>query len=625
MAQNLHINILAKDRTKAALGSVQRGLGNLRGALFSIQSALIGIGGALVIRSFVKTGAEVENLRVRFAFLFKGMEEGNKAFGNLIDFAAKVPFSLEEISSASGNLAVVSKDAEELSKILGVVGNVAVVTGLDFNQTAEQIQRSFSGGIAAADVFREKGVRNMLGFEAGAKKTAKETKEAFFKVFGPDGEFGKAMEVMAVTFTGTLSMLSDKLFKFKLQTNEAGFFDFIKSGLAVANNMIESNSDLLQEFAISLSNTMITVLKQTALGVARLLDLFKVVFQVIGLGIGGLIDIVKALPAGIRELGIIGFLMLGRRGKILVAAISALLKFMKVDLDAISEKIFGAQDGTESWGKASEATANLIAKIEKHMKLSKEQMEKLLGLAGKLNDKSIEIGVNFGKVAELLNEKIKKDFENINHTITNFINVGIKGFSKSLAEAIVLGKELNVSLKELAQRLLVDILAFGIQIVIQEQLRNFLIDKGVISAENQKRTMSQIFGINVADLLIHKGKSEELAKQTNEMEKQKKIKGTMQLMSGNPAGFLGFMASGGSVGAGKPYVVGERGPELFIPNQQGQITQNARGMGGESVNVSFNINTIDSRGFEEALNENRGTITAIINDAVNEKGRGNVI
>ena len=619
MAQNLHINILAKDRTKAALGSVQRGLGNLRGALFSIQSALIGIGGALVIRSFVKTGAEVENLRVRFAFLFKGMEEGNKAFGNLISFAAKVPFSLEEISSASGNLAVVSKDAEELSKILGVVGNVAVVTGLDFNQTAEQIQRSFSGGIAAADVFREKGVRNMLGFEAGAKKTAKETKEAFFKVFGPDGEFGKAMDVMAVTFTGTLSMLSDKLFKFKLETNEAGFFDFIKSGLAVANNMIESNSDLLQEFAISLSNTMITVLKQTALGVARLLDLFKVVFQVIGLGIGGLIDIVKALPAGIRELGIIGFLMLGRRGKILVAAISALLKFMKVDLDEISKKIFGAQDGTESWGKASEATANLIAKIEKHMKLSKEQMEKLLGLAGKLNDKSVEIGFNFGKVAELLNEKIKKDFESINHTITNFINVGIKGFSKSLAEAIVLGKELNVSLKELAQRLLVDILAFGIQIVIQEQLRNFLIDKGIISAENQKRTMSQIFGINVADLMVQKEKLNVMKEQNKELRSQNKQKFISTLL-GVPA-----MASGGSVAKGKPYLVGERGPELFIPNQQGQITQNARGMGGESVNVSFNINTIDSRGFEEALNENRGTITAIINDAVNEKGRGNVI
>ena len=97
------------------------------------------------------------------------------------------------------------------------------------------------------------------------------------------------------------------------------------------------------------------------------------------------------------------------------------------------------------------------------------------------------------------------------------------------------------------------------------------------------------------------------------------------LMSGNPLGFLGFMASGGSVGKGQPTIVGERGPELFIPNSSGQITQNARGMGGRSANVTFNINTIDSRGFDQALVENRGTITAIINNALTERGRGELV
>ena len=85
------------------------------------------------------------------------------------------------------------------------------------------------------------------------------------------------------------------------------------------------------------------------------------------------------------------------------------------------------------------------------------------------------------------------------------------------------------------------------------------------------------------------------------------------------------MASGGAVGKGRPVMVGERGPELFIPNSSGQITQNARGMGRGSANVTFNINTIDSRGFDQALVENRGTITAIINNALTEKGRGELI
>ena len=92
-------------------------------------------------------------------------------------------------------------------------------------------------------------------------------------------------------------------------------------------------------------------------------------------------------------------------------------------------------------------------------------------------------------------------------------------------------------------------------------------------------------------------------------------------------GFLGFtaMANGGAVRKGQPLLVGERGAEMFIPNSTGQITQSARGTGGRSAVVNFNINTIDSRGFDQALVENRATITSIINNALTEKGRGELI
>ena len=88
---------------------------------------------------------------------------------------------------------------------------------------------------------------------------------------------------------------------------------------------------------------------------------------------------------------------------------------------------------------------------------------------------------------------------------------------------------------------------------------------------------------------------------------------------------LPFFASGGAVSKGKPIVVGERGPELFVPNQTGQITQNARGAGGSPVNVNFTINAIDTQGFQEALVQNRGIISNIINQAVNERGAKNLI
>jgi hypothetical protein len=85
------------------------------------------------------------------------------------------------------------------------------------------------------------------------------------------------------------------------------------------------------------------------------------------------------------------------------------------------------------------------------------------------------------------------------------------------------------------------------------------------------------------------------------------------------------MAKGGAVSKGQPVVVGERGAELFIPNSTGQITQSARGTGGGSTTVNFNINTVDASGFEELLIRSRGTITQLINNAVNERGKESLI
>ena len=599
MAQNLVLNVLARDKTKAALGSVQKGLANLRASIFSVQSALLGIGGGVAIRSIVRVGSEVENLGIRFNFLFGNVKQGTKAFDNLINFAARVPFSLEEISSASGNLAVVAKDADDLTRILKITGNVAAVTGLDFRQTAEQIQRSFAGGIAAADVFRERGVRALLGFKAGATVTAEATIKAFEDTFGEDGRFGKATEVLATTFTGTLSMLSDKLFKFKLETNRAGFFDFFKNALVVINKGIEDNSKALTQFATAVGEGLVNFIKQALLGGAALLDILRPIFKVVAVGIGGLIDVVKGLPPGIREMGIVGFLMLGRTGKIAIVGILGLLKAIGVDLDAITNKVFGGTKKTEEFGAAFKSVNEFIKKIEENIILSKEQLAELQKELKGIEQSSEKTLISFSKIQDSIKNQIKKDLESINDTIGKFILSGIKSFSRSLAEAVVLGKELNASFKELAQKLLVEALAFTIQMVIQEQIKNIL-SKDTL--ENEK-------------------------KKTGELRNQLKIQSIMMLMQGNPMGFLGFtaMASGGAVRKGQPLLVGERGAEMFIPNSTGQITQSARGTGGRSAVVNFNINTIDSRGFDQALVENRATITSIINNALTEKGRGELI
>ena len=597
MAQNLVLNILARDKTRQAFNGIRAGLSNLRASIFSVQSALIGIGGGLVVRSFINVGREVEELGIRFNFLFGNVEEGQKAFKGLIDFAGRVPFSLEEIASASGNLAVVTDNAEELQKVLKITGNVAAVTGLDFRTTAEQIQRSFSSGIGSADLFRERGVRALLGFKAGVAVTTEETIERFEELFGQNGRFSKATEVLATTFTGTLSMLGDKLFKFKLETNEAGFFDFVKNALVVINRMIEENSKALSDFSTAVGQGMVNFIKQFILGMAGLMDLVAPLFRVINNGLAGLIEIVRALPPAIREMGIIGFLMLGRTGKIAVVGILALLKQLGVDLDELTNKIFGSGE-QKSMGRMFEKANEFIKKIDENIIASRKSMDELMKAATNFTKETEKVGISLQKIKDNILEAFKKDFESINTTIAKMASSGLKAFSRSLAEAIVLGKDLNMSMKELAQKILIDILAFTIQLVIQETIRDFLAKRRL---EKEKKNL------------------EILREQNRELRKNTGLSVVSTAMS-----FLSF-AKGGAVSKGKPVIVGERGAELFVPNSTGQIQQSARGTVGGQTTVNFNINTLDASGFDDLLVRNRGTITQIINNAVNERGSKNLI
>jgi len=54
---------------------------------------------------------------------------------------------------------------------------------------------------------------------------------------------------------------------------------------------------------------------------------------------------------------------------------------------------------------------------------------------------------------------------------------------------------------------------------------------------------------------------------------------------------VGLRAVGGPVSTGRPYIVGERGPELFVPSAGGQVVPNGRIGGGATVNQTINIST----------------------------------
>ena len=593
MAQQLKIDIVAKDKSKQALTGVRGGLDKVKSSVFNLQNAFIGLGAGLAIRSLVNTGKQIEGLQVRLKFLFGSAKEGGRAFDEMAKFAAKVPFSLEEIQAGSGVLAVVSEDAKEMAKLMKITGNVAAVTGLDFKTTAEQIQRSMSAGISAADLFRDRGVKSMLGFKAGAVVSVEETAAAFDRVFGRGGKFDGATDQLANTFEGTLSMLGDSFFNFKRSILDAGFFDELKIQFKLLDTFVKANEQTFKEFGQTVGKGLTSALKATV----EVLKFFKrnmtAIIETIKILIAfKLIAFFYNLATAIKasSIAMLAFNKVTKKN-LLIGGAAILIVNLKKIIELVKELTGQEMEAAENAEKMKEIFIESlppIFEVKTQFQLIKQAITETIDKIRELTDKRLD--------------ELKKKAENIKDIIAKGFVGGIKRTSDAIAEALVLGKSLEESFRKMAQSLLVKIISHLIEEIALMAIKKIL-------KKEEEQTEAKILN----------------TLKSQNTERKKAI--FFNALGGGGGGFSipGF-ASGGAVSKGQPIMVGENGAEMFVPNSSGQITQSARGgSGGGSTTVNFNINTVDARGFDELLTQSRGTITQLINQAVNERGGKSII
>jgi hypothetical protein len=75
---------------------------------------------------------------------------------------------------------------------------------------------------------------------------------------------------------------------------------------------------------------------------------------------------------------------------------------------------------------------------------------------------------------------------------------------------------------------------------------------------------------------------------------------------------------GGTTTGNQPFLVGERGPEVFTPGRTGTITPNGAS-GGKNINISFNITATDASGFDDLLTSRKPMILGMVRQAVHEQ------
>tara|TARA_R110002153_G_scaffold177795_1_gene330973 strand:+ start:737 stop:2671 length:1935 start_codon:yes stop_codon:yes gene_type:complete len=559
-----------------------------------VGGALAALGGAAalggLIKGFIQTGAEVENLGVRFNTLFGSVEEGSKAFQVMSGYASRVPFSLQDIQRGAAPLATVAKNADQLGQAMLLTGNIAAASGLSFDEAAGNIQRALTAGINSADQFRERGVSAMAGFQAGTSYSVEQTLDKLNEAFGAGGKYDGITDDLANTTDGALSMLSDSWFTFQRTVAESGLNESFRDLVNALKPLLESLKPLAVLIGKTLSggfyllaSTVRVVTAQMdklALATAAYIALklgttiFNTVRQMQTLAKVALINrnVFKSLNAIIRKNPLI---LLALGAAFAVEKLGGFEKVLKnleekfprvfggisdsaseffngmgegmVDLNdllrtplSIDIRGDGASSGTKAAKKALselqgivDSNISPVHNLREEYHLLKNNMDKFSGPA---KEKALEALDSLGQKINEQNPIIS----NLNSAVLSMSS----GFSNAMADMLMSGKMNLNSLK--------DVFRSVVKVIIAKAIELFFVNK----------ILNAVFGG----------------------------------FGGVPLPTASFpgLAGGGSVSPNQPYVVGERGPELFVPSSSGTVmnNSNSNGFGGGSttvVNQTINV------------------------------------
>ncbi len=236
----------------------------------------------------------------------------------------------------------------------------------------------------------------------------------------------------------------------------------------------------------------------------------------------------------------------------------------------------------------------------------------------KLREENDKLRESFGKEV-LPSEIIQKLVDGLGTTIEK-----IKGFGKETEETLI-----EMCMKPLSRfQIMIQELAANAQVPLKTFQESFK-STGEMIGDTIVSSMKKFEDTLVDGLMSGKFAFKDFAnfviKELLRIAIRKLI---IDKITGGFTSFLGGLGRerGGTVTANKPYIVGEAGAELFVPNKTGTIIPNNRlgggmGSGGMPVNITYNIQAFDSKDTISAITENAPTISAIIESEFNKRGK----
>ena len=627
-----------------ALNGVQNQTNKLQNSFNGLRTAILASGIVLVGRQAVNTSANFEKLNVRLGLLTKSSSDFAKSQKIAADaqkaFGLSAVEALEGVTDITARLAPLGTSVEDIRTVFfgfNTAAKLAGASAIESSNAFRQLAQALGSGRLAGDEFRSVSeqvptvlapIAEELGVTIGELKNlaadGKLTSDVVLRALGRIGNEGSGFlkELLKNDPTQVFKNFSNAT-----EDLSRAFGDELRPAVEGVTRLLTDFITQLTEFVQSdagqaaiLITKIAVAAKLLAVGIPIVTSAFTALLVKINMvGVQSLIasgGFTSMQAASLLAAGGVGKVTLAL-GALKIAIATTGIGLLVVGVGALATKLVEATRNQKEFNKALE-DGNQIALRAEMAKVDKRRFDilKRLAIAEENNNKRAINSLtkqlnlehdNYKVLRDRLNEEIKKTNE-------------IDKQNKKLEEQ----EELQKKNQEAARKLKEEMKAVGEE--IESSIKNNLRDAV---------TGAQSFG-DAMNNVLNKIKNKLLDKAFDKLFEgfEKGFTGEKQ-EKGGLGGFLGgiigglFRANGGPVKAGQPYIVGERQPELFVPNRSGTIIPSVTS-GGDSitniVNVSVDASGSSVQGDSGASQQLGETIALVVQETiVREKRNGGLL
>ena len=572
---------LRVDATSAnrALNGVQQKTQKLQSAFGGLKTAIAGIGIGLLAKEAVSTSANFEKLNVRLGLLTKASGTFAKSQQIAADaqraFGLSATEALEGITDITASLAPLGVGVEDIKSTFFGFNTAAKLAGastVEASNAFRQLAQALGSGRLAGDEFRSiseqiptllQPIADELNVPIGKlKELAAEGKLTSEVVL-------RALRTIETEGAASLEALvkADPTQVFKDLSNETenlsrAVGDLLKPAVIEGTKVLTKLLVVLTEFVNSdagQATLLLVGIAAAAKAIAVAVPIAGAAIAAITVKIGALKIAVLGLSGAIAATGI-GALAVGLG--ILTTQIIKTKKAQNELNDAI------AKGSEEEVTKQLEKQKALREKINERLETAKGRSKKALETKLKEIDADIRMLEGRNKTLEsdkLINDKLQERVD-IQKESTKEIKKQQTETDKLKDKMTAIGEEIESSIKSNLKDAITGAQSFG---QAMSNVLNRIRDKII---ESQIEKLLGGFGENFGKSASGGG--------------GKGIGGFLGKILG------GFFANGGRPPVGKAAVVGEKGPELFVPRVAGTIIPNS-GIGGGGGGTTNNMITVN--------------------------------